>query len=51
MRNQRIMVNQDRVRRLLEAGKSCNSIAHKFAYPVSVIYRIREGKDVPCFLR
>ena len=51
MRNQKINVNQDRVKRLLEAGKSCASIANKFAYPLSVIYRIRDGKDVPHFLR
>jgi len=51
MRNLKIYVSQDRVKRLLEAGKSCNSIAHKFAYPVSVVYRIRDGFDVPHFIR
>ena len=51
MRNQKIMVNQERVKRLLDDGKSCNGIAHKFGYPVSVIYRIRDGLNVPYFFR
>ena len=51
MRNRKINVQQGRVKHFLKAGKPCNYIAKKLSYPVSVVYRIRDGFDVPYFIR
>lgn len=46
---EKIQVNQEFIKRCLRGGLKPYSIAKKQSIPVSVIERIRDGKDVPWF--
>ena len=51
MRNQKINVNEARVRRLLDSGKSPSFISNMLGYPISVPRDIRDNKPRPYFFR